>query len=94
MPNCGAPNCTNRSGDKENLSFHRIPKKEDLRKKWVHNLNRKILAKNIFVCSDHFEPSCFKRDLRCELMNAKPKMLWRVTQFQLYLIMRQEKGFV
>ena len=75
MPNCGAPNCTNRSGDKENLSFHRIPKKEDLRKKWVHNLNRKILAKNIFVCSDHFEPSCFKRDLRCELMNAKPKML-------------------
>ena len=41
----------------------------------VHNLIPKILPKNIFVCSDHFEASCFKRDIRCELMNAKPKML-------------------
>ena len=73
MTNCGAPNCTNRSGVKEGLSFHRIPKKVEIQKKWLHNLKRKNIPENIFICSDHFEPNCFKRDLRAELMNTTPK---------------------
>ena len=27
-------------------------------------LNRKLLPKELFICSDHFEPECFKRDLK------------------------------
>ena len=73
MTNCGAHNCTNRSGAKVGLSFHRIPKKEEIRKKWLHNLKRQSVPENIFICSDHFESNCFKRDLRAELMNTTPK---------------------
>ena len=74
MTNCGAPNCTNRSNDKnKSLSFHRIPQKADLRKKWLQNLKRQNMPDNIFICSEHFESSCFKRDFRAELMNTKPR---------------------
>ena len=74
MTNCGAPGCTNRSTENKNISFHRLPSKnEELKKKWLHNLKRKHFPANVFVCSDHFEPRCFKRDLRAELMGTKPR---------------------
>ena len=75
MTNCGAPGCTNRSEHDKNLSFHRIPKKEEMRKRWLQKLQRKIIPKTLFVCSDHFESSCFERDLRSELMGEKPKKI-------------------
>lgn len=77
MTNCGAPNCRNRSTDKDNgnRSYHKVPGEDqtDLRKKWLHNIGRKNIPKNIWICSDHFEPSCFKRDLQAELMSTKPR---------------------
>ena len=74
MTNCSAPGCTNRSSNKKNLSFHRIPKNDDLKKKWLHNLKRQNIPATIFVCSEHFEADCFKCDLRAELMpGTKPK---------------------
>ena len=48
-------------------------KKEEIKKKWLHNLNRKSIPETLFVCSEHFEPSCFKRDLQAELMGTKPR---------------------
>ena len=27
-------------------------------------INRKLLPKELFICLDHFEPECFKRDLK------------------------------
>ena len=32
----------------------------------MHNLT-------LSVCSEHFEPSCFKRDIQAELMGTKPR---------------------
>ena len=48
-------------------------KKEEIKKKWLHNLNRKFIPETLSVCSEHFEPSCFKRDLQAEFMGAKPR---------------------
>ena len=79
MINCRAPNCKNRLIDKDNgnRSYHKIPGEDHdiLRKKWLHNIGRKIIPKNLWICSDHFELSCFKRDLQAEVMNTKPKKL-------------------
>ena len=61
MTNYGAPGCTNRSANKKNISFHRLSaKKDEINKKWLHNLNRKFIQETLYVCSEHFELSCFK----------------------------------
>ena len=66
MTNCGALGCTK--------SFHRLSaKKEEIKKKWLHNVNRKFIPETLSVCSEHFEPSCFKRDLQVELVGTKPR---------------------
>ena len=48
-------------------------KKEEIKKKWLHNLNRKFIPETLTVCSGHFERSYFKRDLQAELMGTKPR---------------------
>ena len=74
MTNCSAPGCTNRSEDNKNISFLRLPSKsEEIKKKWLQNLKRKNIPETVFICSEHFEPHCFKRDLRAELMGIKPR---------------------
>ena len=74
MTNCSAPGCTNCSEDNKNISFHRLPSKsEEVNKKWLHNLKRKNIPERVFICSEHFEPHCFKRDLRAELMGTKAR---------------------
>ena len=74
MTNCGAPGCTNRSGNNKNISFHQISsKKEEIKKKWLHNLNSKFIPETLSVCSKHFEPPCFKRHVQAELMVSKPR---------------------
>ena len=64
MPNCGAPECENRSSERPELSFHRLPSKskKELREKWVNSIKRKVIPNEMYVCSDHFKPECFKRD--------------------------------
>ena len=66
MPNCGAPGCTNRSNIERTKSFHRLPREEkaDLRKAWLLKIKRKIIPKELYICSDHFEEECFERDLK------------------------------
>lgn len=70
MPNCGASGCTNRSNDHPEKSFHKLPsaKKENLRKAWLAKINRAIIPKELYICSDHFDPDCFERDLRVSLI--------------------------
>ena len=48
-------------------------KKEEIKKKWLHNLNRKFIPETLFVSSEHFEPSCFKCDLPAGLIGTKPR---------------------
>ena len=39
----------------------------------MHNLDREFIPNTLSVCSEHFEPSCFKRDLQAELISTKPR---------------------
>ena len=65
MVNCAAIGCTNRSNDKPELSFHKIPSKrdEDRRKKWLQNIRREgVLPKDeaFRIWPEHFEDKYFK----------------------------------
>ena len=66
MPSCGAPGCKNRSNIETNKSFHRLPcqSKSKLRDAWLSKIKRKIVPKEMYICSDHFEDECFERDLK------------------------------
>ncbi|XP_066916412.1 uncharacterized protein [Clytia hemisphaerica] len=66
-----------KQGESENkISFHRLPteKRKSMRAEWLKNIKRQIVPKSLYICSEHFEKSCFKRDLRAELVpGAKPR---------------------
>ena len=63
---CVAVNCGNNSFKKNKntaVSFFRLPKNEQMKKKWLNNIKRENLPKEVRICHLHFEESCFKRDL-------------------------------
>ncbi|XP_033118575.1 THAP domain-containing protein 1-like [Anneissia japonica] len=71
---CTAFGCKNKSDPTKNVSFHKLPlNRPVLLKKWLVNMRRDnpVVSKHVAVCSDHFKPSCFKRDLIGEL-TGKP----------------------
>jgi hypothetical protein len=56
--------------------FHRFPADEHYCKIWLHKCCRSdhINTKNARICSDHFDHSCYERDLKAKLLglcNAK-----------------------
>ena len=68
---CVAVNCSNNRTNSPELSFHRLPKlnesNKQIRDRWILNVKRDgALPKDnhFFLCSEHFEKSCFERDLR------------------------------
>ena len=80
MPFCLAFGCSNASGrNVKNKGFFKIPdpkiqKYREQCKRWLHNMGNSEYDINNFVakqyrviCSDHFHPDCFKRDLKREL---------------------------
>ena len=70
MPNCASFGCTNRSTKDKSINFNRIPsakRNKTLRQEWIKNIRRdeENVPKDsgFFICSHHFEPECFQRDL-------------------------------
>ena len=76
MPSaCIAAGCKNRSNMK-GIHFHRLPLRNPaLLKLWLAKLKLKNPPVNAYakICSAHFHPDCYLRDLRNELTYAKPK---------------------
>ena len=71
MPSCGAPNCRERNEVDSKRSFHILPpenpqdpKRKGLREKWLAQIKRQNIPKYLYICSDHFERSCFEKDLK------------------------------
>ena len=65
--------CNNDSryvGIKQGVSYHKIPTDGKLLKEWLAKLSRLVLVvtSDSRVCSLHFEPECFERDLEAELL--------------------------
>lgn len=77
MPHCAAFMCSNDAKKKDlEISFHRLPgeNRPDVRKKWIHAIGRpeNNLPKVWFLCSAHFEQSCFDEslDMKAKLMGS------------------------
>jgi hypothetical protein len=53
---CCVPECGNNTRKSKNISFHKFPKDQKLRNKWIHWIGRKHFTPNEQhrVCSDHF----------------------------------------
>ena len=67
MPNCAAWECTNRSSQKRQLSFHRVPSENRdpvRRKRWIQNIRREgELPKDCYIYSEQFTEDSFERNL-------------------------------
>ena len=66
MVGCSAIGCSNNNHSKNrDLSFHRLPKNKELRKKWLHARKRVDIedGQNVVLCSTHFIIEDFQRDL-------------------------------
>ena len=80
VKSCIAPGCRNTEKDKKDKSihFHRLPiTKPLLLMKWIAKMKLKnpSISKCRYsrICSSHFTPDCFERDLQAELLGTKPK---------------------
>ncbi|XP_022912417.2 uncharacterized protein [Onthophagus taurus] len=62
-----------------NLSFHHIPKRDNVLPYWVSKCKPNVNLKTDVVCSLHFKPEDFERDLKSELLNLKPKVFLKPT---------------
>ena len=71
----GCPNDSRFVSKGQGISFRRFPTEVSLLKEWLAKISRVGLAvtKDTRLCSFHFEPDCFERDLRAELLGSKVK---------------------
>lgn len=74
MPQCMVSNCSNYYGKtrgKVNIMYHIFPTKPELASKWAVLCGYKRdfkVAPYARVCSEHFTPNCYQRDLQHELL--------------------------
>lgn len=76
MVNCCVPGCTNYSQKtKGQVSYHRFPEDNKLRRAWINRIRRENLPplENCYVCSKHFLPEELESDLKEELTGRKSK---------------------
>ena len=78
MVYCIAFGCNNKDGDhKRGVRFHHLPlRNKPLLKQWLTKLRLQNppVRRSSLVCSEHFEPDCFQRDLQAELLGTKPRI--------------------
>ena len=73
---CSAPGCSKADKDKA-LHFHSLPwKNKNLLKLWLTKMKLKnpSFTKHSRICSEHFAPECYQRDLRSELLGLSRKL--------------------
>ena len=68
MVYCSAVDCksdSSRKNEEQDISFFRLPRNVNLKRKWTSALNRVNLPKedNVRICHLHFKESCFERDM-------------------------------
>ncbi|GAA48133.1 transcriptional repressor p66-beta [Clonorchis sinensis] len=73
MPQCCFAGCHNRTDDGRGLSFFRFPRRDVARtENWVLACGRErfVPSQHSRVCSQHFKPEDFERDIRSELLGT------------------------
>ncbi|XP_057314922.1 THAP domain-containing protein 10-like [Hydractinia symbiolongicarpus] len=59
MAYCSAYGCKNNIKSNKDKSFFLMPKNPEVSKAWIAAINRTKLPAKVFLCSDHFEETCF-----------------------------------
>ncbi|RMX42713.1 hypothetical protein pdam_00025733, partial [Pocillopora damicornis] len=72
---CAAFDCNNDSRYTTGISYHCFPRDEALRSQWLAKISRAdlVVSKNSRLCSEHFTPDCYERDLKAEILGLKPR---------------------
>ncbi|XP_040583104.1 uncharacterized protein [Lepeophtheirus salmonis] len=82
--------------DKRRLSFHSLPKDEDLREKWLRLIPRENWkpSKYAKICNKHFEDSCFETET-CDKNIYRKKTISKLRRRKLkpYALPTQFPGF-
>lgn len=75
MVYCAAFDCNNDSRYTTGISYHCFPRDEALRSQWLAKISRAdlVVSKNSRLCSEHFTPDCYERDLKAEILGLKPR---------------------
>ena len=75
MVYCAAFDCNNDSRYTTGISYHCFPRDEALRSQWLAKISRAdlVVSKNSRLCSEHFTPDCYVRDLKAEILGLKPR---------------------
>ena len=79
MVYCATYGCNNdsRRVNKKNggVSYYRFPKDKNLLREWLVKIScvDLVITEDSRVCSKHFEPQCYERDFRGELLGGQSK---------------------
>lgn len=76
MPHCMVPECTNNSRKTKGISYHRVPKENQLQRAWMARI-RRANPRNVatsYVCSAHFTPECFEKKPFLSGHQSRPRL--------------------
>ena len=80
MSHCQVADCHNNSSrNRQGISYLVFLQSSSLHKKWIHLCDREVgwkPRKDDRICSSHFAPEDFQRDLQAELLGTQPK--WKL----------------
>ena len=77
MVYCVAFDCNNDSRYTTGISYHCFSSDPSIREQWLAKISRAdlVISKHSRLCSVHFTPDCYERDLKAELLGSKPKAI-------------------
>lgn len=75
--NCAVAPCKNTGRNNSEVIYHTFPKDKQIQNEWIARCKRKdkINVRNARVCSAHFLPEDYERDLKNELLGLPLKKL-------------------
>ena len=75
MPQCAVSTCRNnhRKTKGRRVRYHRFPAEDDVRSRWVSVCGRSFNTATARVCSLHFSPNSYERDVEHELLGLPPR---------------------
>ena len=77
------------------VSFHRFPRNDETRRKWVVALKLKKLPPHYdrtgYVCSEHFREEDYQRDLQAELLGTKKRRVLKEGSVPSVFVFRSAK---
>ena len=77
MVYCATFDCNKNSQFTTGISYHCFPSDPSIREQGLAKTSRAdlVISKHSRLCSKHFTPDCYRRDLKAELLGSKAKAI-------------------